>query len=152
MNTARLKLRPWTSEDLEALHRVWSDPLTIWWGAHEQLEQTRALLEKILAQDGWWAVEHEGEVVGNVFLRASPRRPEVLELGYHFRSAYWGKGFATEAALALLETAKGKVVEAPVVPENVRSRRVMRKLGFSVAGQIMQADRLHDLWIRSPSP
>jgi RimJ/RimL family protein N-acetyltransferase len=147
LKTERLRLRPWTSADVEALHLVWSDPQTIWWGAHTALEQTAALFSKIESQ-GWWAVEHENDIVGNVFLRTSPRDSQRLELGYHIRSKYWGRGVATEAARALLATANGKVVEAPVVPDNGRSQSVMRKLGFTISGQVMLADRVHDLWLR----
>lgn len=148
--TERLRLRPWAVEDLEALHRLWSDAQTIWWGPHETLDQTRALLEKIERQGGWWAVERDGEIVGNVFLRQSRDHVGALELGYHFRSTCWGQGFATEAARAVLATASGKTVEAPVVPENARSQHVLRKLGFAIAGQLMHAGRLHDLWRLEP--
>jgi RimJ/RimL family protein N-acetyltransferase len=145
--TERLRLRPWSSADLGSLHRIWSDPQTIWWGPNVSLEQTAVMLEKIQRQGGWFAVEHEGRIVGNVFLRASPRTGGVLELGYHFESDSWGRGFATEAAKALLATAGRNPVEAPVVPENARSRRVMEKLGFRISGQLTHAGRLHDLWV-----
>jgi len=144
--TERLHLRPWTTADLEALHRLWSDAETIWWGAHTSVDQTRELLQTIQREDGWWAVEHEGQVVGNVFLRPSGFHPEALELGYHFRSAFWGRGFATEAARAVLATARGTPIDALVDPGNVRSQRVVRKLGFTVAGQLIHAERVHDLW------
>jgi hypothetical protein len=57
-------------QDLEALHRLWSDPETIWWGAHTNLDQTRTLLA-VAVTEGWWAVEHGDMVVGDVFLRTS---------------------------------------------------------------------------------
>lgn len=47
--------------------------------------------------------------------------------------------------------ANGKPVEAPVVPDNVRSQRVLRKLGFAITGQLMVANRMHDLWRLSKS-
>jgi RimJ/RimL family protein N-acetyltransferase len=149
VRSQRLRLTPWTEAELPALHRLWSDAETIWWGAHTSLEQTRAMLEKIRAQGGWWAVHLGAEIIGNVFLRASPRDASALELGYHFLPTAWGRGYATEAARALLETAKGRLVEAPVVPGNARSQSVMKKLGFSIARQITHAGRLHDLWIKS---
>jgi ribosomal-protein-alanine N-acetyltransferase len=146
--TARLRLTQWTERELSALHRLWSDPQTIWWGPHQSLEQTRALLLKIEAQGGWWAVHLGTEIIGNVFLRTSPRDATALELGYHFLPSAWGQGYATEAARALLETAPGRVVEAPVVPDNARSQSVMRRLGFAIARQLMHAGRLHELWIK----
>lgn len=147
LTTERLRLRPWTSDDLEALHLVWSDPQTIWWGAHTKFEQTVAMFQKIEGQGGWWAIEFQNEIVGNVFLRPSPRDAEKLELGYHVRSDFWGKGIATEAAHALLlASARLKAVEATVVPDNTASQKVMTKLGFRIVRQLMHAGRIHDLW------
>ena len=150
IRTQRLLLTRWTEAELPALHRLWSNAETIWWGPNETLEQTRALLAKIQAQGGWWAVHLDAEIIGNVFLRTSPRDSSALELGYHFLPTAWGKGYATEAARALLETAPGRAVEAPVVPDNLRSQAVMKKLGFSIARQIMHAGRVHDLWLKRP--
>jgi ribosomal-protein-alanine N-acetyltransferase len=136
--TDRLTLHPFTVEDLEALHRIWADPETIWWGAHTNLAQTRTLLA-FAVTEGWWAVEHGEIVVGDVFLRTSKHDPQALELGYHFGSAFWGKGFATEACRAVITTASGYRIQAPIVPENVRSRCVATKLGFSIVGQVSAA-------------
>ncbi len=144
--TERLVLTPWTVDELDDFHRLWSDPKTIWWGANTSVDQSREKLERILTQPTWWAVRRGGEFLGNVFLRQSPRRAGVLELGYHFLSTTWGHGYATEASRAVLQT--DRLVEAPVVPENARSQRVMKKLGFSLVGQLMHWERLHDLWER----
>ncbi len=122
LTTERLLLRGWTAADLPALHGLWSDATTLWWGAHVSMEQTLALFETLQAEGGWWAVEYQGDIVGNVFLRPSRYPPGTLELGDQFRSSWWGKGFATEAARALLATAPNRPVEAAIVPDNVRSK------------------------------
>jgi [ribosomal protein S5]-alanine N-acetyltransferase len=150
--TARLRLRPWSADDLDAFHRLWSDPKTIWWAPSASRDESRKVLEKVLSQRTWWAVLLGDDVIGNVFLRPSPRRPQVLELGYHFRSTWWGNGYAPEAARAVLATAPAVLVEAPVVADNERSRQVVTKLGFRVAAQIVHAGRPHDLWERAPRP
>ena len=64
------------------------------------------------------------------------KETKELEIGYAFAKKYWGKGFATEAALEFLQYAfeelkPGKVV-AVVRPENTASRRVMEKLGMNL--------------------
>jgi RimJ/RimL family protein N-acetyltransferase len=127
------------------LHRIWSDPATIWWGALTSIDQSRQLLARAIA-NGWIAVEHEGVVVGDVFIRTSKHDAEALELGYHFVSSAWGKGFATEACRAVLSTLSGLRVQAPIVRDNIRSRRVATKLGMAIVGQVMEAGLLHDLW------
>jgi RimJ/RimL family protein N-acetyltransferase len=57
-----------------------------------------------------------------------------LELGFHFRPAYWGQGLAQEAARAVIafafETLPVKALFAGHHPENTASERLLRKLGF----------------------
>lgn len=149
--TERLTVTPWTLDELDDFHRLWSDPKSIWWGAFTHVEQSREMLGRIVTQPTWWAVKRADEFLGNVFLRQSPRRAEALELGYHLCSTAWGHGYATEAARALLETAPHRLIEAPVVPENARSQRVMKKLGFSIVGELMHFGLLHELWERAAS-
>lgn len=59
---------------------------------------------------------------------------EKIELIYHFSKASWGKGYATEAAQACIELAKGRpdvrTVYASADPSNRRSIKVLEKLGF----------------------
>lgn len=145
LSTERLILRHFAEADLEALHRIWSDPATIWWGAITSIDESRRLLARAIER-GWFAVEHEGVVVGDVFVRPSKHDADALELGYHFVSLQWGKGYATEACRAVLATVAGQRVQAAIVPENIRSRRVATKLGMIVVGQVMEAGLLHDLW------
>jgi RimJ/RimL family protein N-acetyltransferase len=164
LSSERLLLRQvvGSESDLSALHRIWSDPQCIWWGAHQTVEETRAILPRVVAQ-GWWLVSlRGGEVVGDVFLR--PIDPEVrrglsrldpggevLELGYHFHSSAWGRGYATEAVRAVLADHPGASVWAYIVRDNARSRRVALKLGLRIVGEIDRHGRLHDLWELRPS-
>lgn len=57
-----------------------------------------------------------------------------VEIGWRLASQYWGKGYATEAAQAVLELAfttwNLPEIVSFTVPANVRSRRVMEKLGM----------------------
>jgi RimJ/RimL family protein N-acetyltransferase len=94
----------------------------------------------------WVAVEHDGEVIGDVYVRASEHDADALELGYHFLSSEWGCGFATEACRALLLTVRGQRVQAPIVPGNQRSRRVATKLGMTITRQVERGGLVHDLW------
>jgi RimJ/RimL family protein N-acetyltransferase len=71
---------------------------------------------------------------------------DALELGYHFVSTEWEKGYAIEACRAVLATISRRRVQAAIVPENTRSRRVATKLGMAIARQVTEAGLLHDLW------
>ncbi len=79
---------------------------------------------------GFWAAEDEdGEFIGWFHLRPS-RDTRETELGYRLASGAWGRGLATEGSLALISLAPGERVIARTMIRNVRSRRVMEKVGM----------------------
>lgn len=69
-----------------------------------------------------------------VFDPDESRRSDDIALGYQFAKAYWGRGFAPEAAGPVLAHAFDRLkldrLVAFVHDENLRSRRVLEKLGF----------------------
>ena len=89
---------------------------------------------------GLWAVEipDEAAFIGFVGLQVPSFEAEFtpcVEVGWRLARAYWGHGYATEAAMASLAYAFGtlgydEIVSFTVVG-NVRSRRVMERLGMS---------------------
>ena len=87
-----------------------------------------------------WAVDAKetGMFVGQCGLQPVERTGPEIELAYHFNKASWNKGYATEAAVAVLEHGLGPVgldrVIAVVVPENVGSCRVAEKAGMRFDG------------------
>lgn len=67
---------------------------------------------------------------------------DVIELIYHFKEEFWGKGFATEATNALIEYLRThfdrktvRMVRASIAPENTGSEKVLLKCGFSMVGE-----------------
>ena len=60
--------------------------------------------------------------------------PYYYDLGYRFTQKYWGKGYATEASAALMDYAFNKLkipcVYALIEADNLKSRRVLEKVGF----------------------
>jgi RimJ/RimL family protein N-acetyltransferase len=79
-------------------------------------------------------------------------RAEV-EIGYDFRSDYWGQGLATEAAsavrdFALIELGLPRVISL-IRPDNVASRRVAEKIGMVKEKDIMRGGQTY--WIYSLS-
>jgi RimJ/RimL family protein N-acetyltransferase len=75
------------------------------------------------------------ELIGYVALdEISEAHNEMRDIGYFIDPLYWSKGYATEAALTLLEELapiiSNNSVWATVHPENCRSQAVLRKLGF----------------------
>lgn len=68
----------------------------------------------------------------------------AIEIGWRFSSKYWGKGYATEAAKACLEFGFDELglseIVSFTVPQNLRSIRVMEKIGLT---RDLQGDFAH---------
>ena len=100
-----------------------------------------------------WGIEHraDAKIVGScgfVWLR-----PHSAEIGYDLAKAYWGQGIMHEALTALLDYAFGdlglKRVEALVMPQNARSKKLLGRLGFTHEGTLREYDHFkgasHDM-------
>jgi ribosomal-protein-alanine N-acetyltransferase len=140
LETARLQLRHFTPEDLDDLYRIYRDSAVMQYLRPRTLEQTRSSLwGHIHHWDshgfGMWAVAQKPNraLIGRCGLAFLDGTPEV-ELGYVFDKPYWGRGIATEAALATLEygfnTAQLDRIVAIAHPDNLASRRVIEKVGM----------------------
>ena len=150
LETERLLLRGWRDDDLDALAAMNADPDVMRYimdGAVRDREQTaeglRKIREKWDAQGfGHFAVEvrETGALAGWVGLAVPDFLPEVLpamEIGWRFGREFWGQGYATEAAAALLRFGFESLELDRILSirhvDNVRSARVMEKLGMSHA-------------------
>ena len=171
LETERLLLRLNTIDDLEEVHRLlYADPevAPAFAGKVYTLEEVRERLsEKIWLNQhsggqgwGYWSVirREDQQLIGLVFFghperiywsvdwpdlyKESPFVPLFTEIGYAFGRAYWGQGYATEAASVVLEYAFRELrvshFEIPWFkgPRNPRSFNVYRRLGFDIKHEI----------------
>jgi len=146
IETERLILRRWRNEDREPFARINADPQVV-----EHLpaplgrEESDALIDRIEAffeehGFGRFAVEEKatGELAGMVGLNipayALPFSP-CVEIGWRLAPPFWGRGYASEAARSALQfgfkTAGLPEIVAFTVPANVRSQRVMQRIGMT---------------------
>ena len=141
VETARLRLRAFTLDDLEGLSRIASDPVVmrhIGVGLPFTREETLFNLTNIVNAFerrgyGRWALEKKdgGGLIG--YCGLAHGNDEIgVELVYLLARAEWGKGIATEAAAATLrygfESLGFNSIAAVTRPDNWRSRRVMERL------------------------
>lgn len=147
LRTDRLVLRHWTASagDRAAFHRLSSDEQVMRYfparlGPEEAEARMGAIAGRIAAEGfGWCAacLAATGDPVGLVGLAAIvidvPFRPAV-EIGWRFLPEHWGRGLATEAALALRDHGFRDLglerIYALAVHTNDRSRAVMRRIGM----------------------
>jgi RimJ/RimL family protein N-acetyltransferase len=141
LRTERLILREYRREDFDVFAAHLADPVS---SAHLVPADRHAAWRIFCAQAGlwlihgagWWAVEERetGRLVGNVgaFFR---EESTVMELGWNTYRACWGRGFAKEAAAAVLhhalEIRREPKVRALITPANASSLRVAERLGLT---------------------
>jgi RimJ/RimL family protein N-acetyltransferase len=148
LETARLVIRTFEPRDADPWLALVSDPDVRRFlppGPVPTLEDLHAAIERRHAMErergyAMWAVDlkETGMFVGQCGLQPVERTGPEVELAYHFTRASWNKGYATEAAIAVLAYGLGPVgldrVIAIVMPENVGSWRVMEKAGMRFVG------------------
>jgi RimJ/RimL family protein N-acetyltransferase len=146
IETPRLLLREWRDEDLEPFVLLNADERVCeFLGKTLTPEETRAMVERNrddFQQQGFglWAVEvkHGPAFIGYAGLGIPSFQAHFtpcIEIGWRLAYAHWGKGYATEAARAVLNYAFTRLgvaeIVAITVPNNHRSRAVMEKIGMS---------------------
>lgn len=140
MRTARLVCDRFTMEHVDALALMDRDFEVQQWlfGKTYSAEETLARAQRRVSSweehgAGDYIVHtHQGDWVGFAGFFPSPR-PDAIAIGYALRPEYWRRGYGTELALLLTETARGlgrAEVVATVRETNVASRKVLEKAGF----------------------
>jgi RimJ/RimL family protein N-acetyltransferase len=149
LRTSRLLLRPWRDEDIAGFAEMSADPVV--------MEYLLPLSERGLSAETWvarkrahwdehgfgqWVVEFPGEasfigVIGLETVSYEAHFTPAVEVAWRLARAYWGRGYATEAARAAVDYGFGELslekIVALTVPANQRSRRVMERLGMTRA-------------------
>ncbi|GAA4088430.1 GNAT family N-acetyltransferase [Mucilaginibacter panaciglaebae] len=85
-----------------------------------------------------------GDFIGSCLLRPFNEKQDIMELGYSMEQRYWGQGFGTEMAVAIIERgfSDTKVSEIVAVTtfENHASQRVLAKAGLVRDGNLRRGD------------
>lgn len=161
LETDRLRIRDWRIEDAEAAHRIYGDPEVMRYVGsgvpNDSIEKTRLGLRRAIARDanqplGFWAAElkDSGELIGGALLKYLPDHSDV-EVGYHLGQQWWGQGYATEIAQALVrygfETVGLEKIVGVTYPENIASQRVLEKAGLIHMGESLYVDIPVELFV-----
>ena len=164
IETPRLWLRPWSTGDVREYAHLVGDPEVMRYmgcGLRYRVKRSVASLVALVSDVefrrgirklvrhwqmfafGEWAVEEKatGKLIGQIGLTHHPdwmADPAKVEVGWLLARHAWGRGFATEGAMASLayafEHLKLERIISIAQTENVRSHRVMRRIGLSPVG------------------
>lgn len=144
IETARLRLRPFTREDVDELHRLFVEPGVrkfLWDDEVIPRERTESVIETSIASFeakgfGLWAIlpQAKDALIGFCGFWLFHDPPQ-LELLYGLSEAYWSKGLAAEVAGAMLsygfEQLGFERIEASTDAAHAASVRVMQKAGMT---------------------
>lgn len=142
IETERLILRDWKLEDLTPFSKMNQEPAVIEFLLPSTEEETATLVEafqKNIEENGFsffaCELKSTNEFIGFIGVKKVPFYPHGIEIGWRLAKEYWGKGYATEGARAVLHKSFTDYgfdeLVSFTVRENVRSRRVMEKIGFA---------------------
>jgi RimJ/RimL family protein N-acetyltransferase len=144
LHTARLDLTAVQPGDVGELHEIFSDPRThtIGQGPFHAIDQTQQWIARRIGcyRDlglCWYVVREKdsGELVGNCGIFVGRTGPIEPEIGYEIRHDRQGRGYASEAAAAVItECAHAGLgrIWATVRPANTASLRVLHRIGMTI--------------------
>lgn len=151
INTKRLKLREITQQDFQAVHEYASDPETVKYmsfGPNTE-EETQEFINRNLKRQqeqprtdyGFGIIlKHEDSFIGACGIHSVTEIQ--ASIGYILNRRYWGHGYATEAATALVDYLFSELgvhrVYASCDPRNKASIRVLEKVGMSLEGRLRE--------------
>jgi RimJ/RimL family protein N-acetyltransferase len=146
LETPRMRMREFTTDDADLLYELDADPLVMRFinGGREtpRDEVEHDVLPRLMRwyavrpDLGHWAAElrDTGDFVGWFGLSPVDTDPTDLVLGYRLRREFWGQGLATEGCRALVRQAFTDIgavrVSAETMTVNRASRRVLEKAGL----------------------
>jgi ribosomal-protein-alanine N-acetyltransferase len=161
LTTQRLILREFVAEDWPTVLAYQSDPRYLRY--YEWTERTeadvRSFVQRFVDRQAEEprlkyqlaiTVAGEGRLIGNCGVRLAEAGAEAGDLGYEIAPAYWGRGYATEAAEAMMrfgfEALGLHRIWAHTVAENAASQRVMEKLGMRCEGRLRETQWYKGRW------
>ena len=147
LETARLILRPFCLQDAESCIRNWAaDRKFTAISARKRRHRAMCMMafhrQGRLRQFGNLLLGHcgkeSGTVIGEIFVDGFSARNGWCELDWKLGTAFWGNGYAAEAAKAVIRYLFDAVgfhrVQAKCSAKNAASERVMQKIGMAKEG------------------
>ena len=136
IETPRLLIRPFTEADAPALHAILGDAETMRYAEPAyDFEKTQDFLASFcIGQKGAMAAVHKdsGKLIGYLLFKEYEK--DIYELGWFFNRAYWRRGYAYEACMAIIDHAFEVLHADKVFAETIdieKSLPLMFKLGMT---------------------
>ena len=149
IKTRRIGFSKWNKNDLDLAELLWGDPEVTRFICSSGCFSKEDIKERLLTEirnDKEYRIQYwpiftidTSDLIGCCGIRPFKYEENYYELGFHLRKKYWGAGYASEAANAVIDysflTLKADKLYAGHHPENKASERILTKLGFSYIGR-----------------
>jgi RimJ/RimL family protein N-acetyltransferase len=161
LETARLNMRDFRQDDWPTVAAYWADPrYQRYYPEHERQEETvRTLVASFVAAQTaqprrkWQlalVTRADGQLIGNCGIRVNDPDLREANIGYELNPDYWGQGFASEAARAILRFGFEELglhrVWAECVADNAGSARVLETLGMRREAHFRELQWFRERW------
>ena len=161
ITTERLVLREFGEDDWRAVLEYQRDPLYLRYYPWEDRSEADARAFVEMFCEWQWeqprrrfqlAVVHQenGELIGNCGIRRKPKNDWEADIGYELSPRYWGCGYATEAARAMVDFGFRELglqrISSWCIADNVASARVLERLGFTQEGRLRRNEYFKGRW------
>jgi len=133
-----LRLYPW-SERTEAEVREFVQMFV-----DQQAERPRRKFQLAIT------LPNSQHVIGSCGLRRKPENEWEADIGYELAPEYWGRGYATEAALAMVNLGFRDFglhrISSWLIADNTASARVLEKVGLRPEGRLRENEYFKERW------
>ncbi|BDI15364.1 putative N-acetyltransferase YnaD [Nostoc cf. commune SO-36] len=161
LETNRLLMRDFIETDWQAVFAYQSDPLYLrysYWTHRtqkdvckfiqifidQQKEQPRTKFQLAII------LKEENRLIGTCGIRVNDSEMQEADIGYELNSQYWGQGYATEAAQAILKFGFEELgmhrIWSWCVAENLASVRVLEKIGMRREDHLPEKELIKSRW------
>ena len=159
--TERLRLREFVADDWRAVLDYQRDPLYLRYYPWEDRSEAdvRAFVELFR---GWQTeqprrrfqlaivLRDDGRLIGNCGIRRKLDNDWEADIGYELSPRYWGYGYATEAARAMVDFGFRDLglrrISSWCIADNVASAQVLEGLGFLAEGKLRSNEFFKGRW------
>lgn len=164
IRTKRLVLRDFEEADWEAVHEYASDPEVVRylaWGPNTE-EESKSFIQRALAHQDEKprrnftlaiVLKENNILIGGCGIYVSDPDNREGYIGYVLNRYFWGHGYATETAQALLEFGFNQLklhrIFATCDPDNIASKRVLEKIGMQYEGRFREHKWVKGKWRNS---
>ncbi|MBD2445962.1 GNAT family N-acetyltransferase [Nostoc sp. FACHB-152] len=161
LETKRLSMRDFIESDSPAVFIYQSHPLYLryyHWANRtqadvdefvqmfitQQTEQPRTKFQLAVI------LKKANQLIGNCGIRINDSQLQEANIGYELDTHYWGQGYATEAAYAIVKFGFEDLgmhrIWAYCIADNIASARVLEKIGMRREGHLREKELIKGIW------